>query len=315
MNFNQILQLILKHLPTMEHIIKLIDVIIWPSLVFIVILLLRDPIEALLPLVEDISYKDFKIKFRKGLDQTKEELTHAGIELPAETKDTSKSYKLIEASPQAAILESWRELEFAARKKIIELAPYDPGYKNLKQRPISYLEYSGALTPSTSRAIRELRSLRNQTAHSTNVKITKNDALEYHLLAKAIISQISTIRELPKIKLTALTSIIAELNPLIDSGKYNHITIDEVHTIVEQEKIIPFLKDTTKGDSDFSIFVHDGPYANFVKYYHEQMHQIYDGYAGNERRKWGVENLGLCLLLAWTNEIIQQGAGWYPRDN
>jgi hypothetical protein len=44
------------------------------------------------------------------------------------------------------------------------------------------------------------------------------------------------------------------------------------------------------------------------------MYQMYGGYAGNERRKWGIENLGLCLLLAWTNEIIQQGSGWYPSE-
>ena len=37
------------------------------------------------------------------------------------------------------------------------------------------------------------------------------------------------------------------------------------------------------------------------------MNNIYGGYAGVERRKWGVENLGLCLVLAWTAEMITQG--------
>ncbi|NTV46572.1 MAG: hypothetical protein HGB11_08670 [Chlorobiales bacterium] len=115
-------------------------------------------------------------------------------------------------------------------------------------------------------------------------------------------------------KLTALTLLIVELIHLIDSGKYNSITIENVHTAIEQKRIIPFLKETTQGDADFSLYGSDGPYLGFVVYYHEQMYQIYGGYAGNERRKWGVENLGLCLLLAWTNEIIQQGAGWYPNN-
>ena len=84
--------------------------------------------------------------------------------------------------------------------------------------------------------------------------------------------------------------------------------------IARTDDIIPFLKETTQGDSDFSLYGDDGPYSAFVEYYHEQMYQIFGGYAGNERRKWGVENLGLCLLLAWTNEIIQQGAGWYPNN-
>ena len=105
-----------------------------------------------------------------------------------------------------------------------------------------------------------------------------------------------------------------QLNHLIDSGKYNQITIEDAREAIEQKRIIPFLAEATKGDSDFSIYGIDGPYTNFVGYYHEAMYQIHNAYAGNERRKWGVENLGLCLLLAWTNEIIQQGAGWHPDE-
>ncbi len=298
----------------MEQINKLLDVVIWPCVVLIVFVMLRKPIKALLPFVENIKYKDFEIKFRKGLDQTKEELKEAGIELPTEIEDKSESYKLIEISPSSAILESWKELEVAARKKVEELAPHETKYKNILQRPIAYLEYTGALTPSTARAIRELQSLRNQTVHSSDVKITKKDASEYYSFSRAILKQLEAIRELPRIKLTALTLIILELNHLIDSGKYNQITIEEVHRVIEQKRIIPFLKEATKGDSDFSVYGTDGPYVNFVEYYHEQMYQIYGCYAGNERRKWGVENQGLCLLLAWTNEIIQQGAGWYPYE-
>ena len=63
MQIDSILQFLQDHIPTMEQLIQLLDVIIWPSLLFLVILLLREPIKALLPLVEDISYKDFKIRF------------------------------------------------------------------------------------------------------------------------------------------------------------------------------------------------------------------------------------------------------------
>lgn len=49
--------------------------------------------------------------------------------------------------------------------------------------------------------------------------------------------------------------------------------------------------------------------GDFERAYEEKMNQIYNAYAGDERRKWGVQNLGLCLVLAWTNEIIQWGEG------
>ncbi len=310
-----ILHFIKEIIPNMENLIKLLDVVVWPSVSLFVIFVLRKPLKALLPFVENIKYKDFEVKFRKELDQVKEEAQEAGIEIQTEIGEKTEIYKLIEVSPISAILESWKELEVSARKKVEELAPRDTQFRNLLQRPSAYLEYTGALIPSTARTVRDLQSLRNQAAHSTELKLTKEDAIEYVSLSKGILKQIEAIKELPKIKLTALTFIIFELNQLIDSGKYNYITIEDVHKAIEQQRIIPYLKETTKGDSDFSLYGGDGPYSGFVEYYHEQMYQIYGGYAGDERRKWGVENLGLCLLLAWTNEIIQQGAGWYPNNN
>jgi len=298
----------------MENLIKLLDVLAWPGVVLLVTFMLRKPIKVLLPFVENIRYRDFEVKFRKELDQIKEEAKESGIEIQAEIGDKTEMYRLIEASPTSAILESWKELEISARKKVEELAPRDAKFRNLLQRPIAYLEHTGALIPSTARTVRNLQSLRNQAAHSTELKLTREDAIEYVSVSKGILKQIESITELPIIKLTALTLLILELNHLIDSGKYNHITIENVHTAIEQKRIIPYLKDTTLGDSDFSLYGSDGPYSVFVEYYHEQMYQIYGGYAGNERRKWGVEKLGLCLLLAWTNEIIQQGAGWYPNN-
>ncbi|GAG87442.1 unnamed protein product, partial [marine sediment metagenome] len=160
----------------------------------------------------------------------------------------------MEISPSLAIIEAWKELEISARKKVEGLTPKETKFKNILHRPISYLEYTGALPPSTARALRELQSLRNQAAHSAKLKITKENAIEYASLAKAILKQIESIRELPRIKLTALTLLILELNHLIDTGKYNQITIEDVHKTIEEKRIIPFLIETTRGDSDFSLF-------------------------------------------------------------
>ncbi len=300
----------------MENLIKLIDVVVWPSVVLFVvfIFMLKKPLKALLPFVENVKYKDFEVKFRKELDQAKEEVKEAGIEIPTGILEKTDSYKLIKVSPTSAILESWKELEVSARKKVEELAPYDTKFRDFLQSPIAYLEYTGALVPSTARTIRDLQSLRNQAAHSTELKLTKEDAIEYISLSKVILNQIETIKELPKIKLTALTFLVFKINQLIDSGKYTYITIEDVHKAIEQKRIIPYLKETTRSDSDFSLYESGAPYSAFVEYYHEQIYQIYSGYVGRERKKWGIKNLGLCLLLAWTNEIIQQGAGWYPNN-
>lgn len=110
-------------------------------------------------------------------------------------------------------------------------------------------------------------------------------------------------------KVTALTGLILQINKAIDSGRYNDITISDVHNAIDSQRLLRFIKEKCGKDVDLSIHLDSSAYGNFEEYYEEKMNQIYNAYAGDERRKWGVENLGLCLVLAWTNEIIQWGEG------
>lgn len=116
-------------------------------------------------------------------------------------------------------------------------------------------------------------------------------------------------------KHTALTLLILQLNKLIDTGKYDDITIEEVHSHIDDVTILQFLRERGQADIDLSVHLDTNAFGNFQEFYVKQLQSIYDAYAGDERRKWGVQNKGLCLLLAWTNEIIQQGSGWQPNTN
>lgn len=107
-------------------------------------------------------------------------------------------------------------------------------------------------------------------------------------------------------KVSALTLMILHLNALVDSGKYNDISIDDVHCAIEGKRVIEFLKERAGRDIDLSVHL-SNTWGDFEGFYESRLNDIYGGSSGNERRKWGVENLGLCLLVAWTNEIIQQG--------
>lgn len=110
-------------------------------------------------------------------------------------------------------------------------------------------------------------------------------------------------------KVTALTLLILKINSLIDSGKYNDITISDVHAAIQSQELLRFLKQRCGSDIDLSIHLESKTYGDFENFYEQRINQIYGGYAGDENRKWGVKNLGLCLVLAWTNEIIQWGEG------
>jgi hypothetical protein len=107
-------------------------------------------------------------------------------------------------------------------------------------------------------------------------------------------------------KVRALTRLIQEITCLLDSGKYDHITIEDVHAAIKQRRVLRFLKEQAGKDLDISVLLNSDAYGNFEEYNENQLNDIYGGYAGQERRKWGIENLGLCLVLVWTTEIIQQ---------
>jgi hypothetical protein len=111
---------------------------------------------------------------------------------------------------------------------------------------------------------------------------------------------------------TALTLLILQINKLIDSGKCNDISIDDVHNAIKNKSLLRFLKEKAGSGIDLSGHIDCKTFGEFEEYYEEKMNNIYEAYAGDERRKWGVKNLGLCLTLAWTNEIIQKGdrLGW-----
>lgn len=108
-------------------------------------------------------------------------------------------------------------------------------------------------------------------------------------------------------KVSALTLLVLHVNSLIDSGKYNNISIEDVHEAIKGKRVLRFLQKRCGSDIDLSVHLDSNTYGNFEEFYERRIGEIYGGYAGQEGRKWGVENLGLCLILAWTNEIIQRG--------
>lgn len=108
-------------------------------------------------------------------------------------------------------------------------------------------------------------------------------------------------------KVTYLTLLILQVNSLIDSGKYSDISIEDIHEAIEEKRVLRFLKERVGKDIDLSLHLGETSNNGFEKFFENQLYQIYGGYAGQERRKWGVSNFGLSLVLAWTNEIIQVG--------
>ena len=288
--------------------LRMIEVLVWPVVLVFALMIFKKDIQSLVQRIRRFTTDAVEISFESTLNQLSNE---SGSE--PDIKQALVSAKT-DRSPRDTVLAAWDSLESSARRKIEDLMPPDEVFQEPVNRPLDYLEYKGALTPSAARIIWSLRSLRNQVLHFDSAAISSWNADRYAHQAAAMHQVIDAIVELPKVRLTALTLLILKINALIDTGEFDDITINEVREWIETKSILPTLDHRAKEYADFSSYRSEGPYTAFVAFYHERMAEIAEAYAGDEKRRWMVENRGLCLLLAWTNELVEQGSGWYPNE-
>ena len=287
-----------------------VDSLAWPAVALFTIWILRKPAGRLLSLIKELQYKDLAVRFQRDAEQARQAVPLA------ERDDELAGSLSANADPRSAVLDAWLRIEKTAAEKYKELGNPKGGSKIEPGRAVAYFEYTGALTPTSQRALADLRDLRNQAAHSGSEGVTREAAKAYVDAATSICKQIEAMLSTPAVKLLQLTHLILQYNSLIDSGKYDDITISDVHKHIETGTVLRFIEERAGGDVDFSLHLSaSAADPSFEEYYVRYLRATYYAYAGDERRKWGVENRGLCLLVAWTNEIIQQGGGWYPTDD
>ena len=87
-----------------------------------------------------------------------------------------------------------------------------------------------------------------------------------------------------------------------DTGKFDKLNIDDVRLHASGGTISKFIQETFGGDSDFSMLkVEDW------KSLDEEILSMDN--AIDSRRKFGVENRGLSLLMAWSLQGVQNDEG------
>jgi hypothetical protein len=107
-------------------------------------------------------------------------------------------------------------------------------------------------------------------------------------------------------RITYLTFLAFGLNSALDSGKYSTVAYREVVDHIESGTIFAFLKDRLGEDIDLSLL--DTPKQKVLLEEWQNLLNVADA-----RRKFGVENNGLCLLVAYLLEGIQQRQDQNPR--
>lgn len=175
---------------TFEFIIQLLDKIIWPLTLFILILLLRKPLRALIPFLKRAKLSELEVEFDQQLAEAQRTATK---EIPLQEADWRiELIQLAQHMPNAAVLEAWNKVEtkttdfIKSKHQLLPTASDEP-YKALQE----LLEDEGLIELKRLKLFDELRQLRNKVAHAKNYKVSREQASAYVTLALQLIDYLS----------------------------------------------------------------------------------------------------------------------------
>jgi len=109
----------------------------------------------------------------------------------------------------------------------------------------------------------------------------------------------------PPYPMSGIAMILFALSNLLDEGTADDISIEEVKSHARDGDLVEFL--TEKSGGTFAMGILEmADYRNFRAWYVDQIVANCISMDGRERRKYGIENRGICLLISYTAELLQQ---------
>lgn len=98
-----------------------------------------------------------------------------------------------------------------------------------------------------------------------------------------------------------ITMLMYEVNRLVDDGQKE--SVKDIVDHMFNGDLVEYLRDKYKENIDLSSFNSSGPYS--IK----EINKAYSDFAGyisgNERRKWGISNNGLCLIVSTGIDLLR----------
>jgi hypothetical protein len=158
----------------LTFISNVIDSLAWPSVVVVILFLLRKELPNIAKLIRKFKYGDLEVEFGESAKVVKEKSATALPEPSPNARLSGGSLQeqrdrlsfLSELAPRSAILESWLQIESSAvdliRKKGLDSFRSLPGPTRLRD----HLRNTGILNEEQLLVFEELRKLRNEAVHS-----------------------------------------------------------------------------------------------------------------------------------------------------
>lgn len=175
----------------MENLIKLIEVIIWPSTLIFLIIFTRKELRRLFNRMSSIKYRDIEASFEKELENAEikakvimKNSKHQGIidEEPVYPEPFDEKYeqllRISVESPRAALLEGWIETEQAIYVAAKRFNIGNSQKLNLRRLIIELIN-TGHYAKTIYPLMEDLQNLKNQAAHSPDFIPTKNQIKRY----------------------------------------------------------------------------------------------------------------------------------------
>lgn len=113
--------------------------------------------------------------------------------------------------------------------------------------------------------------------------------------------------------ITKFTAVLYELNHLIDLGVHVQCSYSDMWTQMRQGTVIQYLHDKFSSEVVWGLsWVTENDGSNFLEYFNRSMITLTD--VTDTKRKMGISNNGITLLIGFVTELIQQGE-WTPNLN
>ena len=175
-----------------------LEKLVWPSTTIVIVILLREPLSALVRTTQRIKYKDLELEFNQEIAEIAETLPEEVGTAKDRRQISVDLFELADAAPNAALVESWRSVEGAA-KALIASRGHDLDYEVPSPYKLiqDVLVRGKMIEERVGRVFEQLRRLRNKVVHADGFEVSVEQAREYVGLAARLRAYLELLRQHP----------------------------------------------------------------------------------------------------------------------
>lgn len=180
-----------------EFVLGLAKALAWPLTIYFVALIFRRELRQIMRRLNRVKYGDWEAYFERELERAEESASGLVIldnhDLAAtKPADYHRIMSLVEISPDAAIMEAWKEIELSLAKAV-QAAGIDIKHKFSGVPEVSELVRRGLLPKDMLLLYSNLKHLRNRAAHAPSFELDRSAAVRYIELASKLVAKVDEL--------------------------------------------------------------------------------------------------------------------------